>query len=153
MKTALKKPGVRMSWDRKLLSISPIGKIVERINTSSFWHEHSLSVHRGFQSLKGWRLRLMLCRITMWNSKWPQASDSVREGASLRKALDQTKPSHLWCCMIASGEQRVSWNRCWQERQTTKTKALSRRLHRSRYLYPSPYRVDGRLSAVYRDGD
>ncbi len=135
--------------DRKLLSIPLIGKIAKRINTSRFARAFYLYIS-AIPILKGWRSRWCYVKSSCETAQVLQASDSVREGASLRKALDQTKlfpPMMLH--MIASGEQSGQLEQMLTRRQTTKTKALSRQLISPSYLYPSPYRVDGRLSAVF----
>ena len=106
VKTALKKPGVRMSWDRKLLSIPLIGKIVKGINTSRFARTLSICTSSAIPILEGMKVAVDVMSNHHVKQQVLQASDSVREGASLRKALDQTKlfpPMMLH--MIASGEQ------------------------------------------------
>ncbi|MCL4148868.1 UNVERIFIED_CONTAM: hypothetical protein GTU68_014531 [Idotea baltica] len=106
VKTALKKPGVRMSWDRKLLSIPLIGKIAKGINTSRFARTLSICTSSAIPILEGMKVAVDVMSNHHVKQQVLQASDSVREGASLRKALDQTKlfpPMMLH--MIASGEQ------------------------------------------------
>ncbi|MGF1802058.1 type II secretion system inner membrane protein GspF [Vibrio gigantis] len=106
IKTALKKPGVRMSWDRKLLSIPLIGKIAKGINTSRFARTLSICTSSAIPILEGMKVAVDVMSNHHVKQQVLQASDSVREGASLRKALDQTKlfpPMMLH--MIASGEQ------------------------------------------------
>ena len=106
VKTALKKPGVRMSWDRNLLSIPLIGKIAKGINTSRFARTLSICTSSAIPILEGMKVAVDVMSNHHVKQQVLQASDSVREGASLRKALDQTKlfpPMMLH--MIASGEQ------------------------------------------------
>ncbi|WP_435248187.1 type II secretion system inner membrane protein GspF [Vibrio sp. nBUS_14] len=106
VKTALKKPGVRLSWDRKLLSIPLIGKIAKGINTSRFARTLSICTSSAIPILEGMKVAVDVMSNHHVKQQVLQASDSVREGASLRKALDQTKlfpPMMLH--MIASGEQ------------------------------------------------
>ncbi|WP_261885089.1 type II secretion system inner membrane protein GspF [Vibrio pomeroyi] len=106
VKTALKKPGVRMSWDRKLLSIPLIGKVAKGINTSRFARTLSICTSSAIPILEGMKVAVDVMSNHHVKQQVLQASDSVREGASLRKALDQTKlfpPMMLH--MIASGEQ------------------------------------------------
>ncbi|MFA0055489.1 type II secretion system inner membrane protein GspF [Vibrio echinoideorum] len=106
VQTALKKPGVRMSWDRKLLSIPLIGKIAKGINTSRFARTLSICTSSAIPILEGMKVAVDVMSNHHVKQQVLQASDSVREGASLRKALDQTKlfpPMMLH--MIASGEQ------------------------------------------------
>jgi len=106
IKTALKRPGVRLSWDRKLLSIPLIGKIAKGINTSRFARTLSICTSSAIPILEGMKVAVDVMSNHHVKQQVLQASDSVREGASLRKALDHTKlfpPMMLH--MIASGEQ------------------------------------------------
>ncbi|MBJ2145956.1 type II secretion system inner membrane protein GspF [Vibrio sp. IB15] len=106
IKTALKRPGVRLNWDRKLLSIPLIGKIAKGINTSRFARTLSICTSSAIPILEGMKVAVDVMSNHHVKQQVLQASDSVREGASLRKALDHTKlfpPMMLH--MIASGEQ------------------------------------------------
>ncbi|PQJ58117.1 type II secretion system protein GspF [Vibrio chagasii] len=106
IKTALKRPSVRLSWDRKLLSIPLIGKIAKGINTSRFARTLSICTSSAIPILEGMKVAVDVMSNHHVKQQVLQASDSVREGASLRKALDHTKlfpPMMLH--MIASGEQ------------------------------------------------
>ncbi|GMM89569.1 type II secretion system inner membrane protein GspF [Vibrio fortis] len=106
VKTALKKPSIRLSWDRKLLSIPLIGKIAKGINTSRFARTLSICTSSAIPILEGMKVAVDVMSNHHVKQQVLQASDNVREGASLRKALDQTKlfpPMMLH--MIASGEQ------------------------------------------------
>jgi general secretion pathway protein F len=106
VKTALKKPSIRLSWDRKLLNIPLIGKIAKGINTSRFARTLSICTSSAIPILEGMKVAVDVMSNHHVKQQVLQASDNVREGASLRKALDQTKlfpPMMLH--MIASGEQ------------------------------------------------
>ena len=106
LKTVLKKPSVRMSWDRKLLVLPLIGKIAKGINTARFARTLSICTSRAIPILEGMKVAVDVMSNHHVKQQVLLASDSVREGASLRKALDQTKlfpPMMLH--MIASGEQ------------------------------------------------
>lgn len=106
LRTALKKPSIRMSWDRKLLALPLIGKIAKGINTARFARTLSICTSSAIPILEGMKVAVDVMSNQHVKQQVVNAADSVREGASLRKALDQTKlfpPMMLH--MIASGEQ------------------------------------------------
>ncbi|MGF1752235.1 type II secretion system inner membrane protein GspF [Vibrio makurazakiensis] len=106
LKTALKKPSIRLNWDRKLLALPLIGKIAKGINTARFARTLSICTSSAIPILEGMKVAVDVMSNQFVKQQVVNAADSVREGASLRKALDQTKlfpPMMLH--MIASGEQ------------------------------------------------
>ncbi|EJC6744821.1 type II secretion system inner membrane protein GspF [Vibrio vulnificus] len=106
LKTALKKPNVRMAWDRRILSLPLLGKISKGLNTARFARTLSICTSSAIPILEGMRVAVDVMSNQFVKQQVLLAADSVREGASLRKALDQTRlfpPMMLH--MIASGEQ------------------------------------------------
>lgn len=106
IKIALKKEGVRMSWDRRLLSIPLLGKIARGINTSRFARTLSICTSSAIPLLDGMKVATDVMSNQYIKQQVIEASEKVREGGSLRRSLDQTKlfpPMMLH--MIASGEQ------------------------------------------------
>ncbi len=105
-KWALSKPHIRLSWDRKLIHAPMIGKIVRGINTARFARTLSICASSAIPILDGMRVAVDVMSNQYAKQQVKIAADSVREGASLRRALEQTKlfpPMMLH--MIASGEQ------------------------------------------------
>ncbi|USD65186.1 type II secretion system inner membrane protein GspF [Vibrio sp. SCSIO 43136] len=105
-KLALKQPSVRLSWDRKILRMPLIGKISKGLNTARFARTLSICTSSAIPILEGMKVAVDVMSNHYVKQQVLLAADSVREGASLRKALDQTKlfpPMMLH--MIASGEQ------------------------------------------------
>ncbi|EIY8040784.1 type II secretion system inner membrane protein GspF [Vibrio vulnificus] len=106
LKTALKKHNVRMAWDRRILSLPLLGKISKGLNTARFARTLSICTSSAIPILEGMRVAVDVMSNQFVKQQVLLAADSVREGASLRKALDQTRlfpPMMLH--MIASGEQ------------------------------------------------
>lgn len=106
VKTVLKKPAIRLSWDRKVLYLPVIGKVARGINTSRFARTLSICTSSAIPLLDGMKVAVDVMSNQFVKQQVMQASDMVREGGSLRRSLEQTKlfpPMMLH--MIASGEQ------------------------------------------------
>ncbi|MBU2896801.1 type II secretion system inner membrane protein GspF [Vibrio hepatarius] len=105
-KFALSKPNVRLSWDRKVVHMPLIGKISRGLNTSRFARTLSICTSSAIPILEGMKVAVDVMSNHYVKQQVLSATDNVREGASLRKSLEQTKlfpPMMLH--MIASGEQ------------------------------------------------
>ncbi|ODS09868.1 type II secretion system inner membrane protein GspF [Vibrio scophthalmi] len=103
---ALSKPSIRLSWDRKVIAMPVIGKIARGLNTARFARTLSICTSSAIPILDGMKVAVDVMSNQYVKQQVLLASDRVREGASLRKSLDQTKlfpPMMLH--MIASGEQ------------------------------------------------
>lgn len=106
VKFALSKPKLRLSWDRKVISMPLVGKIARGLNTSRFARTLSICTSSAIPILEGMRVAVDVMSNHYVKQQVLIATDNVREGASLRRALEQTKlfpPMMLH--MIASGEQ------------------------------------------------
>ncbi|MGR5248877.1 type II secretion system inner membrane protein GspF [Vibrio aestuarianus] len=105
-KWLLSKPNLRLKWDRKVIYMPMIGKISHGLNTSRFARTLSICTSSAIPILEGMKVAVDVMANQYVKQQVTMAADNVREGASLRKALDQTKlfpPMMLH--MIASGEQ------------------------------------------------
>ncbi|OAN19212.1 type II secretion system protein GspF [Photobacterium jeanii] len=105
-KAALRKPDFRLRWDRWVLNIPVIGKVARGLNTSRFARTLSICTSSAIPLLDGMKVASDVMTNTWVNRQIIEASDKVREGSSLRIALEQTKlfpPMMLH--MIASGER------------------------------------------------
>ncbi|RSD32828.1 type II secretion system inner membrane protein GspF [Vibrio pectenicida] len=105
-KFALSKPNVRLSWDRKVVHMPLIGKISRGLNTARFARTLSICTSSAIPILEGMKVAVDVMSNHYVKQQVLSATDNVREGASLRKSLEQTKlfpPMMLH--MIASGEQ------------------------------------------------
>ncbi|UPQ88049.1 type II secretion system inner membrane protein GspF [Vibrio sinaloensis] len=106
LKFALSQPKVRLSWDRKVIAMPMVGKIARGLNTSRFARTLSICTSSAIPILEGMRVAVDVMSNHYVKQQVLVATENVREGASLRRALEQTKlfpPMMLH--MIASGEQ------------------------------------------------
>tara|TARA_Y100001956_G_C4127598_1_gene191209 strand:- start:3708 stop:4931 length:1224 start_codon:yes stop_codon:yes gene_type:complete len=106
IKMMLRSPNVRLNWDRRVVRLPLIGKISRGLNTSRFARTLSICTSSAIPILDGMKVAVDVMSNHFVKQQVMLARDNVREGASLRKALDQTKlfpPMMLH--MIASGEQ------------------------------------------------
>lgn len=106
VKFALSKPNIRLAWDRKVINMPVVGKIARGLNTSRFARTLSICTSSAIPILEGMKVAIDVMSNQFVKQQVTLAADRVREGASLRKSLDQTKlfpPMMLH--MIASGEQ------------------------------------------------
>ncbi|SHO58359.1 type II secretion system inner membrane protein GspF [Vibrio quintilis] len=105
-RTALKKPDFRLAFHRKLLSMPLIGKIIRGLDTSRFARTLAICSSSSIPILDAMMVAQDVVSNTFIREKVKEAAESVREGASIRSSLQQTKlfpPMMLH--MIASGEQ------------------------------------------------
>lgn len=106
VKTMLKSDKHRLAWDRKILSMPVIGNVARGLNTSRFARTLAICTSSAIPLLDGMKVASEVMTNTWVKTKVIEASDRVREGTSLRVALDNAKlfpPMMLH--MIASGER------------------------------------------------
>lgn len=106
VKWLLTKPHLRLAWDKKILRLPIIGKVVRGLNTSRFARTLSICTSSAIPLLDGMKVAADVMSNQYFKQQVLEAADNVREGASLRISLEQTKlfpPMMLH--MIASGEQ------------------------------------------------
>ncbi|MGL6176541.1 MAG: type II secretion system F family protein, partial [Vibrionaceae bacterium] len=105
-KSLLKKEEYRLRWDRKILSMPVVGKVARGLNTSRFARTLSICTSSAIPLLDGMKVSANVIGNSWVKAKVLEAADRVREGTSLRIALDNSKlfpPMMLH--MIASGEK------------------------------------------------
>ncbi|MDO6707477.1 type II secretion system inner membrane protein GspF [Photobacterium sp. 1_MG-2023] len=106
VRMALRRPDLRLNWDRHMMGVPVIGKVARGLNTSRFARTLSICTSSAIPLLEGMKVASQVMTNTWVNQQILEASDKVREGASLRVSLEQTKlfpPMMLH--MIASGER------------------------------------------------
>ncbi|MGF1686955.1 type II secretion system inner membrane protein GspF [Photobacterium japonica] len=106
IKFALRRPDFRLAWDRRVLQLPVIGKVARGLSTSRFARTLSICTSSAIPLLEGMKVASDVMTNTWVNKQICDAADKVREGASLRVSLEQTKlfpPMMLH--MIASGER------------------------------------------------
>lgn len=102
----LTKPKFKLAYDRRILKVKVIGRIVNSVNTARFARTLSILNASGVPLLEAMRISADVLSNTHMRQSVAEAAARVREGSSLRAALEQTKlfpPMMLH--MIASGEK------------------------------------------------
>ncbi|PJC85079.1 type II secretion system protein GspF [Vibrio sp. HA2012] len=106
IKWVLKKPSNRLAWDRIMLKLPIIGKVVRGLNTARFARTLAICTSSAIPLLEGMKVAVDVMANRYVQAQVLLAAEKVREGVSLRKSLEQTRlfpPMMLH--MIASGEQ------------------------------------------------
>ncbi|MBU2883799.1 type II secretion system inner membrane protein GspF [Psychrosphaera sp. B3R10] len=102
----LQRPSVRLKFDRLLLNLPLIGRVVLGVNTARFARTLSILTSSAVPILEGMMISGEVLTNSYIKKGVKDASDNVREGSSLKGSLDQTKifpPMMLH--MIGSGEK------------------------------------------------
>lgn len=106
LKRALRQPANRLKYDKLLLKAGMLGKVSRGLNTARFARTLSILNASAVPLLEAMRISADVLDNTFMRQAIAEATLRVREGTSLRNALDQTKlfpPMMLH--MIASGEK------------------------------------------------
>lgn len=102
----MKKPSFQLAYHQKVLNIPGIGKVARGVNTARFARTLSILTASAVPLLESMRISGEVLDNLYIKQEVKGATDKVREGASLRVSLEQTKlfpPMMLH--MIASGEK------------------------------------------------
>ncbi|MEZ8030053.1 type II secretion system inner membrane protein GspF [Enterovibrio norvegicus] len=105
-KMLLKNETRKLNWDHRVLGMPVIGRVARGLNTSRFARTLSICTSSAIPLLDGMKVAADVMTNTWVKTKVLEASDRVREGASLRVSLEKSKlfpPMMLH--MIASGER------------------------------------------------
>jgi len=106
MKWALKKPGFKYRFDRQLLRLPAIGKVILGVNTARFSRTLSILTSSGVPLLDALVISGRVLNNTCLKAAVEDAANHVKEGSSLNRALAETgyfPPMMLH--MIANGEK------------------------------------------------
>lgn len=102
----LKKPKFLMAYHQRIIALPAIGKVAKGINTARFARTLSILTASAVPLLESMKISGEVLDNLFIKQQVKAATDKVREGASLRVSLEQTKlfpPMMLH--MIASGEK------------------------------------------------
>lgn len=102
----LQQPALRLRFDRSLLNFPVLGKVIRGVNTARFARTLSILTSSAVPILEGMKISGEVLSNSYIKAGVLEASDNVREGASLKSALDQTKIfPPMMMHMIGSGEK------------------------------------------------
>ena len=102
----LQQPALRLRFHRSLLNFPVLGKVIRGVNTARFARTLSILTSSAVPILDGMKISGEVLSNTYIKAGVLEASDNVREGASLKSALDQTKIfPPMMMHMIGSGEK------------------------------------------------
>lgn len=102
----LTQPTIKLGFHRWLLNLPLVGKVITGVNTARFARTLSILTSSAVPILEGMRISGEVLSNSYIQKGVIEASDNVREGASLKAALDQTKLfPPMMMHMIGSGEK------------------------------------------------
>ena len=102
----LLKPAFRLKFDRSVLNLPLVGRVILGMNTARFARTLSILTSSAVPILDGMMIAGEVLSNAHIKKGVKDASDSVREGASLKSALEQTKIfPPMMMHMIGSGEK------------------------------------------------
>ncbi|SIO24324.1 type II secretion system inner membrane protein GspF [Salinivibrio sp. ES.052] len=106
IRALLKDKQRRLAWDKQKLALPILGRVARGLNTSRFARTLAICTASAIPLLDGMKVAAQVMSNQYVRQRVLEAADKVREGASLRVALDQSSlfpPMMLH--MIASGER------------------------------------------------
>ena len=103
---ALQKPALKIRFHKQLLNLPVFGKIIQGVNTARFARTLSILTSSAVPILEGMKISGDVLSNAYVKKGVMEASDNVREGASLKGSLEQTKifPA-MMLHMVGSGEK------------------------------------------------
>ncbi len=106
MQRMLKQPAIRLKFDRWLLSLPLIGRVILGANTARFARTLSILASSAVPILDGMKIAGQVLTNKYIQKCVKEASDAVREGSSLKNSLQQSKTfPPMMIHMIGSGEK------------------------------------------------
>ncbi|MFC6438638.1 type II secretion system inner membrane protein GspF [Bowmanella sp. JS7-9] len=105
-KRMMRQPALRQKWHAKKLHIPVLGKVIKGLNTARFASTLSILTASAVPLLEGMRISAEVLDNLHIQKAILDAADRVKEGTSLRVALEQTRIfPPMMMHMIASGER------------------------------------------------
>lgn len=126
---ALRRPAVQMRWHGLLLGLPWLGLLVRGVNTLRFASTLAILLRGGVPLLTALDAGARVMGNSVMRAAIEQAAHQVREGASLARALGETKVfPPLLVHMVASGEVSGRLDAMLERVARLETQALERRL-------------------------
>ncbi|MDA8621236.1 type II secretion system inner membrane protein GspF [Psychrosphaera sp.] len=106
MQRMLKQPAIRLKFDRWLLSLPLVGRVILGANTARFARTLSILASSAVPILDGMKIAGQVLTNKYIQKCVKEASNAVREGSSLKNSLQQSKTfPPMMIHMIGSGEK------------------------------------------------
>ncbi len=126
---ALRRPVLRRRWHALLLRLPWLGSLIRGINTSRFASTLAILVGGGVPLLTALDSGAQVMTNVVMREALEHATERVREGASLARALGETRAfPPLLVHMVASGEVSGQLEQMLQRAAMLETQSLERRL-------------------------
>lgn len=105
LRYALKKASFRLIWDRQLLKLPLLGRVIKGNNTARYASTLSILTSSGVPLVDAMKIAVEVVQNKVLQQSVALATQQVREGGSLHKALEQSGYfPPIMIHMIASGE-------------------------------------------------
>lgn len=126
---ALRRDAVKQRWHQLLLQLPGLGALIRGINTSRFASTLAILVGGGVPLLTALQSGARVMTNVVMRAAVEQAIGRVREGASLARALGETRVfPPLLVHLVASGETSGKLEQMLERAARLETQALERRL-------------------------